>query len=368
MTPRLSDEILREAVEAVARNGGSRLKAAEELGLNINTFGKRLQLARGRGLKIIPPETQAKSAPSREKSSKFTVADLPDDELSAEEIIAFRLKVYDRKRKATDARKLIPLKLNEPGPIAITIFGDIHIDNDGCNWPQLQQDMAVVNKTDGMYCAAIGDLQDGWVGRLARKWADQSTTGKQAWKLVEWWLGEMKEKLLFVVEGNHDAWTTGVNKKSAVDWLMAYHPGISDSDGIRIELRLPHGDPVVINARHDFAGRSQYNPAHGPAKAALFGYRDDDVLVAGHTHVSGYQPLKNPATGKVAHAIRVASYKAIDDYSKERGFLDGNISEAVVVMIDPHEPDIRHKIWVEFSVTRAARVLRGLRAEWKARA
>jgi hypothetical protein len=148
---------------------------------------------------------------------------------------------------------------------------------------------------------------------------------------------------------------------------MGYQPGISEADGVRVELRLPKGDPVIINARHDFAGRSQYNAAHGPTKAALMGYRDDDILVAGHTHVSGYNPIKNPATGKVTHPVRVASHKALDDYASQRGFLDGCISESVVFLIDPHEPDKRHRILVDHSVSRACRALTHMRADWRSK-
>lgn len=351
----VSSDQIQLAREAMLRNGGNKTYAAADIGTSARSVGRWLAAGDERGFSAVKPP-------------KFTVATLPEEELPVEEIIAHRRKVFDRKQKATDARKLIPLTLREPGPIALTVFGDIHIDDDGCNWPKLQEDMNAVLDTDGMFAASIGDLQNGWVGRLARKWADQSTTGKQAWKLVEWWIKTMGEKLLFVCQGNHDAWTRGVNGISPLDWVMEYQPGISEADGIRLELRLPFGDPIIINARHDFAGRSLYNPAHGPMKAILFGYRDDDIAIAGHTHESGYLPRKNPATGKVTHAIRVASYKAMDDYAKERGFLDGNISESVVIMIDPHEPDIRHRIWIEFSVTRAARMLTLMRREWKKRA
>lgn len=39
------------------------------------------------------------------------------------------------------------------------------------------------------------------------------------------------------------------------------------------------------------------------------------------------------------HAIRLASYKVIDDYAMERGFSEANISEAVVCIYDPLTED-----------------------------
>ena len=54
------------------------------------------------------------------------------------------------------------------------------------------------------------------------------------------------------------------------------------------------------------------------------GWRDH-VLTAGHTHVSGYQVLKDPSTGLISHAIRIASYKEMDRYAEEKGLPDQNI-------------------------------------------
>ena len=346
---KLDESFLREVAAVHARNGRSRKATAAHFGKSQGTVGYWIEMAEALGKKASPPA--------------FTVPALPDGELDIDDILAHRRKVSSRKLAATEARKLIPVTVKTKGPIGICFFGDLHIDDDGCDWTKLEEDMRAVNETDGMFAISVGDLQNSWISRLARKWADQSITGKQAWKLVEWWCGEMRPKLLAIVQGNHDAWAKGVNGISPLDWIMAYQPGISESDGVRIELRLPKGDPIIINARHDFAGRSQFNPAHGPLKAAMFGFRDDDVLIAGHTHVSGYSPIKNPATGKVTHPIRTASYKKVDDYASERGFLDGNISESVVVLIDPDEPDPRHRVWVEFSVTRAARILKLMRGK-----
>ena len=67
-----------------------------------------------------------------------------------------------------------------------------------------------------------------------------------------------------------------------------------------------------------------WNTAHGLSKAIQMGWRDH-VLTAGHTHVSGYQVLKDPATGLVSHALRIASYKEIDRYAEQKGLPDQNI-------------------------------------------
>ena len=112
--------------------------------------------------------------------------------------------------------------------------------------------------------------------------------------------------------------------------------GVYKSHGARIELRFPNGNTTIINARHDWPGHSQYNPAHGPAKAIQRGVTDH-IVIAGHKHITGYQILKNPLSGVISHALRVASYKIHDDYANALGLPDQNISPAVLTIIDPEK-------------------------------
>ena len=81
-----------------------------------------------------------------------------------------------------------------------------------------------------------------------------------------------------------------------------------------------------------------WNTAHGISKAVQMGWRDH-ILTAGHTHVSGYQVLKDPATGLVSHALRIASYKEMDRYAEEKGLPDQNIFKCPVTIIDPAYDD-----------------------------
>jgi hypothetical protein len=103
-----------------------------------------------------------------------------------------------------------------------------------------------------------------------------------------------------------------------------------------------------VNCRHDFAGRSQYNPAHGPMKAAIFGVRDH-LLIAGHKHESAYGLIKDPDSGIVCHAVLVASYKVYDRFAREKGFRDQALGPAALTVIDPSlpsdHPDLIKVFW-----------------------
>lgn len=588
----------------------------------------------------------------------FDVPELPDEKPTADELLARRIKQYQRKAKAKQARKLIPVNVRCDGPIAIAHFGDPHVDDDGTNLGLLQRHVDVVNRTEGMFAGNVGDFQNNWVGRLARLYAEQSTSAQEAWVLVEWLLTACD--WLYLVGGNHDChdtetealtrrgwlrydqirdgdevlsyvdgaarwspiisrverehdgemvtvenqsislnvtpnhrilckkrqrnqwpesfgyipandlvgrislpvsgtapstdvaltddqialagwiltdgsiywkgnspkitiyqskngaeierllsslnlahrhsirdrtitevcgrvlraepspqheWTLtadasrdvlewvpekgrlpdwahdlsarqfgvlldsivagdgcwdGINpsaKRVAVvhgsepflsslqavavqhgwyarisvargtdcrlnlcrrddvqfdtrvavkrtmysgrvwcltvphgnfmirrngaahfsgncwsgtgdplNWIARQQRALLEPHGARLELRLPSGRTVRVNARHDFKGHSMWNAAHGPAKAVQMGWRDH-VLTCGHTHVSGYQILKDPSSGLISHAIRTASYKVFDRYAEEKGLPDQNIFMCPVTVIDPRYDD-----------------------------
>jgi len=295
---------------------------------------------------------------------QFSVPDIPDEVAPIGELRERRTREWQRRSRAFDAQRCLDVQLHVDGPIGLAILGDLHVDDPGCNWPLLERHTRLIVETEGLYGGAVGDLQNAWVGRLARLYGNQSTSAREAWSLVEWWVQELADKLVFISSGNHDAWARNVNGLDPVQWIASQQGTHYGMNGARLRMNLPSGESFTINCRHDFTGRSQYNPAHGVVKAALFGTRDD-LLLAGHTHQSGYSPIKCPTTGRVSHALRLASYKVIDEYALERGFPDANISEAVVCIYDPTTPDPRHRLHIDFNVERGAWMLTKLREKWK---
>jgi len=91
-----------------------------------------------------------------------------------------------------------------------------------------------------------------------------------------------------------------------------------------------------------------WNPAHAQMKAAQLGYRDH-ISVSGHKHCSGYGVIKDGGTGRVCHALQVASYKLYDHYAKEKGFRDQTLSPACMTVINPEleesHPDMIKVFW-----------------------
>lgn len=315
--PRLTDEQLRDVVALVAEHGGSVHAASKQSGLPYSTFNRRWIAA-----KQFLDELQPAPKP-------FERDALPDELPTAAELLASRTKAFTRKAKAKEARALIPVRVTIDGPFGIAHFGDPHVDDDGTDLALLQRHVQVINQTPGLFAGNVGDYTNNWVGRLARLYSEQSLSAKEAWVLCEWLVKAVD--WLYLIGGNHDAWS---GAGDPISWMASQSHKLYEMSGARLGLTCPNGRVIRVNARHDFKGHSQWNTAHGPVKAAIMGWRDH-ILTCGHTHVSGYQVVRDPANGLISHALRVASYKTYDRYAEEKGLPNQTIFVCPVTIIDP---------------------------------
>jgi len=311
-----------DAILAAWGRSRNTTSVATALGLSTSQARKRLR-ALGVSADMAQP-----AAPRDE----FHITPLPDDDIPIEDLVAHRIKQFKKKAAHREAAKLVRCTVNIEGPIGLLVFGDPHIDDDGCDLERLRAHSDLTH-IPAVWGCNIGDTTNNWVGRLARLYADQGTSAKQAWALAEWFV--KRTRWLFLIGGNHDAWS---GEGDPLKWICRQQDALYQSSEVRLGLAFPNGREVIVNARHDFAGRSQWNPAHGVMKAATMGVRDH-VLMCGHKHVSGYAVLKDPESGRAIHTLQIASYKVYDRYAIERGFRDQNLSPAAFLVIDPALPE-----------------------------
>lgn len=351
-----------------ARDSGvTYMEFAKRLGVNhTNVAARRRRVEKALGIKLesfTAKEWVKTRAERQAKLRAFKVtSERPTDEAERPiaELVADRLKQTSRRLRNDALRELVEIELDVSGPYAIAMIGDPHMDNPGCNLELLLAHTELIAKTDGMFAVCVGDLQDNWVGRLARLWADQGIAARDSQRLVDWWLQQFAGKLIAICAGNHDCWAHTQSGLSPLAWIESRLGTVLESHGVRMRLSAKDGAPITINMRHDFPGRSQYNAAHGPNKSLLFGCRDD-VAVAGHTHEYGHGVRLDPETRKPMHAVRLGSYKHSDEYARTLGLLDNNVTECAVLMVDPSETDPRHRTWIETNPFRAAKLLRLMR-------
>ena len=318
MPNQFTDDDLREAQEAYEFHGTMEA-AGGSLGVSKSAMSRRLSAAKERF--------------SKPREFYIDKDALANETAPLEEIIQRRRSEFLRKEASEKSRNLISCKVNIDGPIAILHMGDNHVDDPGTSIDLLEHHVGLISKTEGLFGANVGDMANHWVGRLARLHAHQTVTEAETWKLVEWLITSVD--WLYLIGGNHDLW---VGEGDPIEWMVRNQPGVYQAHGARIGLKFPNKREVRVNARHDWSGHSQWNPAHGPAKAAQMGI-DDHVVISGHRHISGYQIVKQPNSGLISHAIRVASYKIYDNYAKQLGLRNQTISPAVMTVINPERSD-----------------------------
>jgi hypothetical protein len=248
--------------------------------------------------------------------------------------VDYRIQKFDRKQAYENSRKLIDVQIPVSGPYGILHFGDPHVDDDGTDLGSLRRDMRLVQNTEGLFAANIGDTRNNWVGRLARLYGDQGTSAREALILADWFIRGLQGKWAYLIGGNHDAWS---GADDPLEWITTQIRALYEPSEARIRLVSLSGEPVIINARHDFKGSSQWNTAHPVMKAAMLGVRDD-IFVCGHKHHSGYGVLKSPDDGRICHCMQISTYKIYDRFAREKGFRDQHISPCIVTVIDPDAP------------------------------
>ena len=326
-----SDEELLEAAETYSYYG-SQNDAASALGMSRTSLRRRLTEYHVRSLNEKRP---AGGKRTKIKTAEFSInkEELLDETAALEDILTKRRAEFRRRRASEESRFLIRCRVRLDGPIGILHMGDPHVDDPGTSIDALERHINLIQNTEGLFGANVGDLANHWVGRLARLHAHQTTTEAEAWRLVEWLVTSVD--WLYIIGGNHDLW---VGDGDPVEWMVRNQSGVYQAHGARINLIFPNKKMVRVNARHDWSGHSQWNSTHGPSKAAQMGI-DDHIVISGHRHISGYQIIKQQNSGLISHALRVASYKIYDNYGKQLGLRNQNVSPAVITVINPERED-----------------------------
>jgi hypothetical protein len=319
-------EELQRRVELYLEKGLT--KAAAELGMSTRGLQKTLENARSKyGMTI---ERGSRSA----VASAAEFPDFPDEDISVEKIIALQSERFQKRKASHDAHTWFPIKLRDNKAIGICWFGDPHVDDNGCNWPTLERDVALCRGTEGMFGANVGDTTNNWSGRLVRLYANQDTSVATARRLAEWFmLGSGIRWLIFLL-GNHDAWGDGSAILAQMARRYSTHKLVCHDWEARFTLRFPNGWEPRIYTAHNFKGNSIWNPMHGPMREGALG-EDANLYVCGDKHTAGLFVWENVARGKVQTFMRVRGYKFMDDFARTHGYKEQQDGCAGVSVFDP---------------------------------
>lgn len=309
----LTDDQIAEAVNAY-RETGSYAGAALKLGLSRSALKNRIMRA---------------NLDEDEKKPAVVFPVHPEDDIPVDRLVDIMTERAAKRLEADRSRREQLIHINSLEPIVLAFVGDPHVDDDGCDWPQLRADIELLRQRH-VYAVNIGDTTNNWTGRLMRLYANQETSRKTARKLARWFLTESGINWLVWVMGNHDEWESGAD----ILRLMNTTGIIMDDWSARFTILFPNDVEVPVWAAHDFPGSSQWNRMHGLLKAAVM-RGGAAVYAAGHRHTPGlhWEPLED--RGASYWALRSKGYKAIDPHAMRLGHGVTNEGQTTAVVINP---------------------------------
>lgn len=306
-----------KAAAKLTLESGSVSAAAKLAGVHRSTMQDRLRLAEKAG--IIKPRTEQN--PSRWRPGA--------------EIVAARKAEYERVAAAAPNRAGNVIHRPDDGPFMLIVLGDEHLDNPGTDLALWEHWIGFLNRSKHITGWSLGDVLDNWVKPLAHLYSGSETPAPEGWILLEHYLDQIGEDLDCSIGGNHDDWS---GHSDVLGMMMDKHGVMHRSTSLRMSYRMPSGREITVNARHGWPGRSMWNAVHGIKRAARMGIRDN-ILLGGHTHISGEGKEIDPLSGKISHCFQVASFKRIDDYADALGLMEGHLSPAIALVIDPRRAE-----------------------------
>lgn len=255
---------------------------------------------------------------------------LPPDDIEVEDIIGMMAKRFEKRHTHKAAKRWREFTVPTSGPYALMLFGDPHVDDDGCNWPLLRDHCDLAARTQHLYAISIGDVTNNWVGRLTKLYANQETSVATARKLIKWLLQESGVPWWLWIHGNHDAWCEGI---PIIEGMNVNHVVMEDWQA-KVVLASPNGHKLRLWAAHNFPGHSQWNKLHGPQKAAQM--QDwAHLYVAGHHHNWALHHEEHDQRNFVYWLARCRGYKFMDTYAEHLGFGEQVYGSSIVAVIDP---------------------------------
>lgn len=322
----LQDDELQRRVEVYLETGCNVAETSRRLGRTRRTIRHTLDKAVQAGL-VTFEQRHERSGPKIEE-----YADLR----------AKKLARFQRKKSKGDWRKPVLVTLPE-GPFRLKVFGDPHLDADGCNYELFERHWLEMSPADGVYGVCVGDWFNNWLRALSHLWKDEAPAN-EAYPLLQWLMEENGEGLIAACSGNHDDWTHA--PFDPIDDLMKRHGVRYRLGAIRLAVKCGEAPAFTLGMRHKWRGSSMYSAAHGIRRAVEKGW-DDLISIGGHIHQDEPRMFTHPS-GAHSHICQVSTFKEFDDFTDVQGFMGPRISPAWDLVIDPRRPDTdpdKVKVW-----------------------
>ena len=206
-------------------------------------------------------------------------------------------------------------------PLLYLFLTDVHYTSTRSETDLLNHYLDTVKEVPNMFVVTGGDDVDNFnitLGPAASGvYEDPIIPGIQAlaWQKK---IGELdqKDKVGFMVFGNHNDWTN----KVGIDWYDTFLGQMNApilTSGGEVNVMFHQGARYKIAATHKYWGTSKLNPTNACKRFLEHEYPDADMVLLGHTHQS--EVLHFERGGKERIGIIGGTLKLTDEWARKHG-------------------------------------------------
>jgi len=256
---------------------------------------------------------------------------MSDDKLD----LMFKDLVLKSKAEIKKNRYNIDFKFESKRPIFLGFMADVHLGNKGVDYASLSKHINLVNEIDNFYLYLGGDIIDNFIIEKIMEGIDASIMEvSDQWRMAEYLLKRMADKIIAVGNGNHTQWT---KTKALFDNLAGIAKRIGvvyTANGALITIHL-NNQEYKIHVRHSYKFGSELNRHNSHKRLYDFGPEQVDAVVLEHYHTPDSETFYRH--GKKIVALNCGSYKISDSYALRCGFFTSAVGVPVICMFpDEH--------------------------------
>jgi predicted phosphodiesterase len=315
-------------------------------GNDIRTIAKITELSENTVKKIVsnvpmklPPIIKNKELEKREKIEEFerVLREKKGSDIKGKELWDKSKARHVDYKESWDSDAVVSFNFKNKY-IGIATIADAHIGHEGVDLFRLEKDQDIIDSTDNMYVACLGDMMDLFLDATKHQEAvlNANNPPKDQLYMFRYWLSRFKNassKILFVTKDNH------------VHARLKKACGIDFTNGIWDDLNVFYGgEQILANinvgdvnykmlSRHSYKGGSRIDVTKACRELLMKGKHEDvDIVALGHTHRGALEYFQY--RDKMRVAVQASTYKTYDPYGAGLGF-DPSVIFMPVLILSP---------------------------------
>jgi hypothetical protein len=320
-----------QILEAVKEHG-NKSKAAKALGISKVALGRRYnRLTATVEEPVIPNEqiehiqvaaleqkVQRLETELMRRDMQGVVVAGPESQVISTSSLWLQAEAENARRiKRAQQKHNFQAETTENEPIAICFASDQHIaTGNTVDLRRMREDAELIRDTPNLYVVLGGDSIDNHIKHVIAMLASRDQPSDQ-WKLFEYYLSIIANKVIVGISGNHDYWT---NQIAGVDMLKClFEKQLIHYAPHSATLHIKVGNvKYIIVCRHQYRYNSTLNLCHTVKRMFDMGSDPFDIGVVCHHHEAAIESFHRH--GFERWAARPGSYQIISDYSDNFGF------------------------------------------------